>query len=134
MKRIILLVAILGLVQFSFGQAYTQSIDSIYTQSDTSFAPVVYDDYYNGSKTADGVVGFIFTVVDTISNVTLEGGYELLNEIQYVVISNTDSLTGGTYSVFDSNPKYQNYRLGMYGLSGDTATLKDILYFDKTVK
>lgn len=129
MKNLINLILILVLsANLLHAQEKVESIDSIYVQSDTVYAEVDYDFYYDGSKYYDGVVGYLFTVEDTINKVSLEGSYD---GVQYVNVADLDSLSNDNYSISDVDPEYQKYRLGAYGASGDTAILKNIIYYEK---
>jgi hypothetical protein len=131
-KRIIYLVLIL--IAFSFelqAQEKNESIDSVSIQSDTSYAEVTYDFTYDGSKHYDGVVGYIFTVTDTITQITLEGSYD---GETYVVIDTLGLTVAGNYKISDVDPEFLKNRLGFYGASGDTATAKNIRYYEKLSK
>lgn len=118
----------------SFSQEKNESIDSVYIVSDTAYAEVDYDFYYDGVKNYDGVVGYIFSVenyIDTIQLIVLEGGYD---GSVYAPLDSLVEPLNGNYSLLDIDPAYYKYRLGIYGAAEDTASLKNITYFQKGTK
>ncbi|MCP4762379.1 MAG: hypothetical protein GY870_11410 [archaeon] len=135
MKNIIVLLAIAFISTSAlFSQEKNESLDSVYVVSDTATLEVDYDFYYDGVKKYDGVVGYQFTVdnyIDTIQLIVLEGGYDGVN---YTPIDSLTEPLDGNYSLFDTDPIYLKYRLGIYAAAEDTATLKNNIFFQKESK
>lgn len=126
-----LLLALIFIYCTLFSQEKNESIDSVYVVSDTATLEVDYTIYYDGVKNYSGVVGYMFNVenyVDTIQLIVFEGGYDGQN---YVPIDSLVEPLSGYYSLYDVNPKYLKYRLGIYAASADTASIKDVTYFQK---
>lgn len=130
-KILILILAIFGIAQLSFGQEYIRSVDSVQIKSDTAYLEVTYDNRYNGTTAFDGIVGYQFTVVnyvDTVELIVFEGSQ---NGTNYVPIDSLVEPLNGNYKFSDTPIEFKKYRLGIYGASEDTATLKNNSYYDR---
>lgn len=131
-KGILILVAIMLFVTtLSFSQERNDALTGVTIQSDTSTIAYAYDDNYAGVVNYDGIVGFTFTVtntVDTLAKACLEGSYDGL---RYVVISSLTDLVDGNYKMSQSPPDYFKYRLGFYGEAEDTSVVTYPVYFYK---
>ena len=131
-KKILILASImLGVIALSVGQEKYELIDSSYFAGTSGTVEVTYNNYYNGVKYSDGIVGYQFTTknyVDTFSKISLEGSDDGVN---YVFVDSVLVLTDGNYKLYDSTPEFLKYRLNATILTGDTATLDNIIYTEK---
>ena len=67
----ILVLAILSITNFTYGQEYIESISSVTLEAETATIEATYNNSFDGSKFYSGVVGFQFTitnVADTLLN------------------------------------------------------------------
>jgi hypothetical protein len=127
----IFMLAMLGMVNLSFGQTMkVSSVTDVTINSDTAYVQVTYDDNYNGVVSLSDASGYHFTVtntVDTIELIVFEG----TNGAVYVPIDSLTEPLDGSYN-FNQYPSiFSKTRIGMYGASADTATLEDIIYYDR---
>jgi len=131
---IISMLLMLGIVNITSGQEKNSSLDSTYAASETVTVAYDYNDRYQGSVYYDGTAGFVFTIenyVDTFNHVYFEGSFDGIN---FLFIDSLSVLTNGNYNLSQSPPAYLKYRLNATTATGDTATLKNIIYFEKKVK
>jgi hypothetical protein len=132
----IMMLAILGIVNTSLGQERVDVFaDSVYVAGVEKTIETTYTYTYDGVKYYSGVAGFLFDVVnyvDTLTILIFEGGYDGVN---YTPIDTLTELNGSyTYKFYQAPPVYQKYRMRAPLVSGDTATLENIIYFEKLPK
>lgn len=135
MKKVlfILILAVLSIPNLSFAQGNQQTIGAVSVEAETVLVEPVYDFYYDGSVFYDGVVGFQFTISnikDTLNGLYFEGGYNA----GFVHIDSINVYIDGTYSLSQSPPEYNKYRLRAVTAVGDTVTLENIVYYAKETK
>lgn len=135
MKKQILILALMVLsFNATFSQEKNEALDAVSIVSDTATLEVDYDFYYDGVKKYDGVVGYQFTVentVDTLQMIVLEGGYDGVN---YIPLDTLSEPLDGNYSLYVTEPIYLKHRLSIYGAAEDTAIVKNNIYFQKESK
>ena len=140
MKKILILslLALFGLANMAFSQGGTpQSLDSVYVAGAEKTVLPIYSYSYDGMKHFEGAVaGFVFDVtnyVDTLTVLIFEGGYKGTdNVIRYTPIDTLTELSSSKpYKFYQTPPVFQYYRMRAPLVSGDTATLKNIIYFEK---
>lgn len=133
LKICILILLMFGINNISIGQEKNEEIDSVRIRGTAGIVIATYDDDYSGAQYFEGIVGYQFTLdnyVDTVDYIILEGSYG----DYYVPIDTLSNALDGEYSLFDENPNYLKYRLRIPLISGDTAVLKNNIYFEKRLR
>jgi hypothetical protein len=131
MKRLIFIFMLVSVALTSMAQQRIQAVDSAYTTNQTKNIIVTYNDEYGGYAFSNGVVGYAFTIVnyaDTLNHVYFQGSWDKTN---WVTVSILPRMTAGNYILYDSSPEFFYYRLNTSAASGDRATIKNIIYFEK---
>jgi len=147
MKKVvfIMILALLGIANFTFSQevvlTYNEDsgLDTAYIAGSVVAIAPTSTFTYDGAKFYSGVAGFVFNVtnyVDTLTVLIFEGGFEgPSGAISYVPIDTlTELIDSRTYSFYQAPPAYQKYRMRAPLVSGDTATVNNIIYFEKVPK
>lgn len=132
MKKGIILVMmiVLGAISLMAQQRY-EVIDTVYVNADTVTIAPTYTNSFDGSKTYDGVAGFMFTILnrtDTLRALYFEGSYDGTN---FALVDSITSYVNGTQSMQQAPPIYTKYRLRALTITGDIVSLKDLIYFEK---
>jgi len=132
MKNLFSLLVLVSIsATFVYSQERNDELDSVYVQSSAATLEVDYNNFYQGAKKYEGVVGYIFTVTnysDTINAIYLEGGYD--GSI-YVRVDSIIKATNGNYALYDENPVFLKYRLNVPLSAGDTCTVNNVIYYQK---
>lgn len=127
----IFVMAILFMANLSFAQTVkVASVSDVTINSDTAYAQVTYDDNYQGVVRLLDASGYQFTVVNTVDTIELIV-FEGTNGTVYVPIDSLVEPLDGSYNLYQNPCIFSKTRLGLYGAAADTATLEDIIYYDR---
>jgi hypothetical protein len=133
MKKV--LVLFLGLISFFVinAQEINTNVDSLMFQGVSDVVEVTYTNSFNGIQYYSGIAGYQFTIenyTDSLNFCYFQGSYDGVN---YILIDTLTVLPDGNYNFSDENPNYLKYRIYAGAASGDTASIKNVIFYYKKV-